>query len=462
MVRADLLGRHSHQAASGERVHVWKRNDTYLARGRYHGRRYGQTLGNSVLDAEASLRRVLVAIENRSFVVPSQARQLPLRNGSVPRLTLREVINAFLAEKRKLRGKDTANTYRSRLSPVLEFAEQATNRQLWPFASSIDRQFAVALRQYLHRAQTTRNGRTNSNPKPMSARQIYNVLDTLRGVFNWAHSAAIRFIPGDWINPLTEDIVGQPPRKDPLREVKLPIDHRIKLVRRMNRWQLCQLSLSLVLPMRPDEAAGLLVSDVNLDGQYLSFGTRLGGGDFTKGHTSFRVPFPAELLCIIKTCIASRSEGPLLRNQKAFAGLISGSQVASHHELCELFARRLADAPSESVQNENDRKHLFRTLLLELGGVTSDVLGKQFGMLAAPLHLGNVSLKDARSAISTEMGRAGVRFLELRYLTSHRTNDIMNHYVSLEPAREMAKYFAAIKPLLAALRERCDELGIGS
>jgi hypothetical protein len=40
-------------------------------------------------------------------------------------------MNEFLAEKRKIRGKQTADTYKSRLMPVLDFAERSAHHKGW-------------------------------------------------------------------------------------------------------------------------------------------------------------------------------------------------------------------------------------------------------------------------------------------------------------------------------------------
>jgi hypothetical protein len=57
------------------------------------------------------------------------------------------------------------------------------------------------------------------------------------------------------------------------------------------------------------------------------------------------------------------------------------------------------------------------------------------------------------------MHRAGVRHLELRYLTAHSTKDILNVYVPLDPHAEMSKYVQYVMPILNALVERANLLG---
>src|SRR5947209_20131901 len=91
MVRAELLGRHSHRTASGICVHVWRRHGRYLARGSYQGRRFGKTLVGTFEAAEAELRRLLTEIEVGSFVSRSDARKRPLARGGIPRLRLRHL-----------------------------------------------------------------------------------------------------------------------------------------------------------------------------------------------------------------------------------------------------------------------------------------------------------------------------------------------------------------------------------
>src|SRR5436190_1048901 len=86
----------------------------------------------------------------------------------------------------------------------------------------------------------------------------------------------------------------------------------------MGLWQFCQLALSVALPLRPDEAAGLLVGDVDFEKGWLGFGERFTDCNFTKSRTAFKVPFPDELRPVLLACVGGRAEGPLLRSRKAF------------------------------------------------------------------------------------------------------------------------------------------------
>lgn len=461
MLRAELMGAHTHTTLCGKSVHVYRRGGRYIARGRYRRQIYGETLGENELAATSRLRQILVQIENGSFVRPSENSQRLLGSGQVLRLTLRELANEFLSEKRKVRGQKTASTYRSRLSPVLDFAEIAASRQRWPLAADINREFVIGLRVYLQQLVTTRNGRPGGSPKRVLEGHIVNFLECLRTMLAWARKAEIRKLPADFVNPLTPDLVGSRPRKDPLRQDKLPLTARIQLVALMDSWQLCQLALSVVLPLRPEEAAGLLVSEVDFDKGWLAIGTRLGGADFTKGHTSFKLPFPAELRPLLVRCIGNRAEGPLLQNRRAFEGKQKKMRrLASREELLRLYEEELTRPANAGAITAQDKKRVFRRLLRKLGGVSEDKLARECKTLLEKLNIAGASLYTLRESVTTAMERANVRQLDLRYLTSHTTNDILNDYVVLDPVGAMRPYFDSVRPLLLAITDRAKQLGL--
>ncbi|MDG3005866.1 tyrosine-type recombinase/integrase [Paludisphaera mucosa] len=323
-------------------------------------------------------------------------------------------------------------------------------------AMDLDREFAVGLRASLFDAQVTGNGRAGALPRSMSVRQVHNVLATLRGMLAWALRPDVRTLPAEFVNPLGPDVVGRKPAKDPLRAVKLPQELRIRRVEAMDAWQLCHLAPSLVLPMRPDEATGLLIADVDFERRRLRFGTRLGGRDFNKGRQSFEVPFPAELEPVLRACVAGRGAGPLHRGRGVFEGLASpGPNVLEDGEIETTYKATLAAAGRGTVLTEQDAKAAFRRLLRTMGGASCDRLSREFGGLLRGLGIvRGVRFYDARAAVTTEMNRSGVPGLELRNLTGHAPGDVLNAYVTLDPDGAMAAYFRAIGPLLSAIDSR--------
>jgi integrase len=375
-------------------------------------------------------------------------------------MTCRQLVSDFLAETRKTKGLGTAKDYGSRLQWVLSFAEQTDSLRRWPMAADIDRDFVIDLRAFLNTSQTTRNGRAGGAQKPLSTGYIRTVLECLRTLLNWASKPLVGKLPAGWLNPASDDLVGHRQNRDPLRPDVLPQDARIGLVHRMDRWQLCHCCFSMVMPMRPDEVAGLLISDVDFGRGWFKFRTRFGGSDFNKEQRDFVVPFPVELVPMIHECIGGRLEGPLLRSRAAFEQNRS-AEVTSFDQLKVFFQGAILSA-GDQVQCEQDRKDIFRRLLRDFGGVSEDELYRELAGLFRALGFGpGVSLKSLRSAVSTDMKNAGINLLELRYLTSHTVDDIMNVYVNVDPVGAMEQYFRTIQPLLTALKEFAETLGIG-
>jgi len=460
MVRAVLAGSHSHKTRAGVEVHVYLRSQRFLARGYFEGQRFGETLGATEPDATARLRELMVEIDNGVYVRPSEARKRPLRKITAVRATFRQLVEGFLADVRKRRGLDTTQTYQSRLFPILDFVERPENRKRWATAAAIDRDFVVTLRAFLFECKVTPNGKPGARPNPMSVRTVRNVLECLRTMLTWARRPDVRFLPADWTNPVTPDLIGPVPSKDPLREDPLPVAIRIKLVERMDAWQLCQLGLSMVLPLRPNEAVGLLVSEVDFAKNWLKIGTRLRGADFTKARNSYTLPFPPEMRLLLKACIGDRSEGPLLRRRNVFLRSARAPKI-DMAELVRLYEQKLAGARSGEVQNEQDRKRLFRCLLRELGGVSEDMLAKEFDRLVGAASINSkLNLYSLRHATTKGLKDTKMSQLDLLYLTSHTTNSILNEYTSVDPVRAMGEYFKSIRELLTAIEKRSQVLGL--
>ena len=463
MVAAALLGRHVHETVDGRGVQVWVRNGKYLARGRHGGHAFGQSLGAGAKEATAALRRLLVQLEDGTFRAPSEARKRQLKSSRTPRNSIRQLCDAFLVEKRKLRGKQTADNYRNRLTPLIEFSERPDALREWPLAADINRDFVVRFRTFLHERKVTRNGRAAATEKPLSPGQIFNILDCARTMFSWARRPEVQQIPSTCGNPFTDDLVDHRPRKDPLRPVVFPLDVRIRLTALMDPWQLCQLGIALVLPLRPEDYTGLLISEVDFTNRLLYLGTRLDGWDFNKGQQSFRVPFPPELEPLFRRCADGRSHGPLLRqrtivDRRRHAKLL----VDSIEQIRDSFTRAMAGAKPGEIQGKQDGKRLFRRLLRAMGGVSPNSLGKEFDSLVAHAEVpAGARFYDLRGSASTDLKDAKVDPLIQKYVTGHSLEaDIMSRYVSLRLHDDMQAYFQHIQPLLNAIARRAKELGL--
>ena len=282
-------------------------------------------------------------------------------------------------------------------------------------------------------------------------------------MFHWAKRPEIAHLPISYAVPFNEEIVGKKPRKDPLENNRLPLAARIRLVNVMDVWQLTHFAIPVLLPLRPGEYTGLLISEVNAEEHSLRVGTRFGGRDFTKGHQSFTCPFPAAILPIINVCVGSRKDGPLLCKRKDFA---RGRQHAPSSNSCRQNIEQeveaaVASSPFEQIQTPADQKRIVRQLLRRFGGVSGNSMAKEFKLLLADAGMApDIPLKELRNAVTDDMHSAGVTHLALRYLTSHTTRDILNEYVTIDPRREMEKYFVLARPLIAAIVNRAIVLGI--
>lgn len=463
MRQAELLGQHSHQTVCGQSVHVWIRDNKYLARGRHQGRAFGQDLGADKRDATAALRRLLVQLEDGTFQPPSEARKRILKAQSVPRNSVRQLCDAFLRDTRSRRGRQTARDYLNRLTPLIEFAEQPANCKRWPLAAAIDREFVVAFRAFLHQRKVTRNGHPGAMDRPMSPGQIFNVLDCARTLFHWARRPDVNELPAAYINPLSHEVVGVRPKKDPLRPAVFPLERRIELVRLMDRWQLCQFAIPLVLPLRPEDYTGLLVSEVDFAEGVLRFGTRMSGWDCNKGQQSFRVPFPTQIASLLRACADGRVDGPLLRQRSVVESRRQPRiTVNSAEEIQAQFERALAAAKPGTIQAAHDGKELFRRLLRDMSGVSPDTLAKEFkSLLKSVTAPADARFYDLRGSVNTDMNRARVSHLFQLYVTGHSLDaEILSRYVSLELGSEMESYFRHIGPLLDSIQARAVQLGL--
>jgi integrase len=453
MIKAELLGNHQHQTVNGFSVHVWQRDGKFILRGSFQGQRYGLTVGSDQLTAAHQLRKLLNDLEEGRFTRPSESASDKKSSAMVSqRLTLLDLTTRFLGHIRKLRGRDTEKSYRGRLIPVLKFSEEV--KQQYPFVIKFDAEWALKLKAWLHQQHVDRRGINSAAPKHFSAKHIRNVLETTRYLFKYCQSIDRRWLPLSWQNPITVELIGPKVCKDPLRSNPIPIEQRVQLINVATTDELRALLLSILLPLRPEQVTGLLVSDVDFDQKFLKFGTRLNGADFTKGRTSFSVPFPPEIESWLLQQINGRQSGPLLLKpshtikQRLAAQLNVSTDYDWHVYQAQL--------PLAELQSDNDRKRYFRRFLKDCGGYSTDDLYKSFKSLAKRAGLEKLTISQLRHAITTSMKDAGVPHLELRYLTGHTTSDIINHYTGLNPRHEMQKYFWSMEPLLNLLVERCN------
>ena len=87
------------------------------------------TLGDDSETAAQRLRRLLVELEDNTFVAGREAKKRQLARTQIPNCDLRSLADSFLCDVRRRRGKKTATDYRNRLAHLLDFAETPDSRR---------------------------------------------------------------------------------------------------------------------------------------------------------------------------------------------------------------------------------------------------------------------------------------------------------------------------------------------
>ena len=261
-------------------------------------------------------------------------------------------------------------------------------------------------------------------------------------------------LAGDYLMPVTQEILGREVPKDPFRPNPLSEGEKIKIVVAATDCELLVIGLFILLADRADELAGLCIEDLDQSRRHLLFGINNSDKNFTKGHTAFRIPYPQALEGLMGRLIAGRCQGPLIRQVSC--------QKQREDQSVDLVAGWQAEAaktPSR-VQTPNDKKSLFRMVMRKSGGASADYIGKLFAKVAKKAGLRGIQPGFCRDSATHLMERSGMSHLSLRYLTSHSTSDILNTYTGLDIDAEMGKYYAMVPNLVQAIAIRFPPLPV--
>ncbi len=443
--RASIFGNHNFQASNGIPVTIWFRQGKYVARGRFNYKFFCQKLGPTERESQGNLTRLLYELGEGIYIPPSEKRRVIVRPRVQESLSLRDLVNRFLGHIEKSKGQKTKRNYIDRLRPVLEFDDIAENRRRWPKATDMNSEFVSGLQSWLRITPfEDKNGRTAFRKE----KTIRNILETLRTCLNWARRSENRLLPVNFENPVTQELLGKEAPKDPFRPNPLTEADKIKVVKEASDEELAVIALSILLADRADELAGLLIEDVDLNRRHLLFGINNRDVNFTKGHTAFRIPYPAELDGLITKLIAGRVQGPLIRQVSS-----QGKPENQSVDLLAIWRIEAAKNPSR-VGTMNDKKALFREVMRKAAGASADYLGKLFAKVAKRAGLLNIQPGFCRDSATHLMERSGMSLLALRYLTSHSTNDILNTYTGVDIDGAMSSYYSMVPQLVEAIASR--------
>lgn len=466
MVWAEIDGKHTHETATGVKVHIWERDGKCIARGRHNGRQFGEALGWDPKEAASALRRLLTQIEDRTYLVPSDpVRKLrdKRKQTSVKRITIDDLSDRYIADVLRKRGNETAKRYKDWLEHVRAYLAQPEVAKKTKLAIDATEEMVLDLKTFLCTRKVPRNGHANSPKQPMSPKGVRDVLETLARVFTFGQKEGL--LPAEFRNPVTPEIIGPKPKVDPIRPIPYPLKDRIAMVRHADKFQLSHVVPRFVLPVRPAELAGLLIPEMDIEDRVLRLRTRFKGRDWTKSKTSFSVPFPCELLPLIVAAVAGRTDGPVFRARRFFDGSKKPkTRIADSGDMDTIVERTLAKAAS-SIDGPADTKPIVRKALVRAGGITTDELAREFKKLrrAAGVESSESSYK-LRSSVLTDMTASGVSKIVQEYLAGHALRGTLDEYYivrTLEDiATQMERYWEYARDLLDAIQERAVQLGL--
>lgn len=462
MTRAELFGQHSFSWGDGKRVSVYQREGRYIARGRIDGKAFGETLGSEQLTAQKELLAILAALEKGTFRPPSHSSRNRRPRIAGGKVTVEELIEVYVADVKLRKGKRTATRYRNWLNHLLAYVRQPIVAGRYPYAIDIDRAFVIEFIVFLNQRPVSRNGREGAKTAPMAKKGIREILDRLKAMLVFARKPEINLLPAEFINPVDKGLLPIPPSKDPLRGVVLPVEVRVQLVSCMDPWQLTHIAPSLVLPCRPEEMAGLLIEDIDWENECIRFGDRFDGCDFTKGHQSWTLPVPREIMTLLCHAAGFRFTGPVLQSRRFYAhrAVPKTKLVVPGHFEDEVL-KVLQKARPETPQ---DAKVIVHKILRKCGGVSTDELRKEFKRACWAAGLGDkVTFYKCREAVTSDYETINMPMLQRRYVTGHSAADILNAYTAFSREQlqsEMKKYWDQIRPLLNAISARARKLGI--
>jgi integrase len=417
MWKTELNGSHTHVTENGVSIHIYERQKRYLGRGSLNGQRFGEDLGPDAKTAAVRLRRMMTEIEDGTYIRASERRRATIRPTLAARATLRQIVSVYVERTKQRSGTATARRYCNWLQHAVAFAEQPAILRRWPCAREIDLAFCVELRAFLAQRPVARNGRTGGTVRRvMSVAGVREVLRTLQAALVYAKRPEVALLPASFVCPIEKELLGHKARKDPLRPLVLPLDKRVRLVQLMDKWELIHVAPLLVLPIRPDELCGLLVTEVDFEAGLLRFPLRFGERDGSKNMIPFAVPFPPALVPLVRAAINGRVDGPLFLTRRVFEGAAPQVQIVQsgdlEQEVSAALARHAAAAPG-------DAKAVCRAVLRAVGGTDGDELYREFKRLVHLAGVAPATLYHCRHAVTTELERINAPMLSRRYATGH-------------------------------------------
>ncbi len=349
--------------------------------------------------------------------------------------------------------------YQSALEHYLAFTTQTSVETAFPFATTVNRDFALQFSAFLAERRVSPNGHPNTDVRRMTSTRY--VEDVVRAMLTWAADADRgNLLSSDFRNPFlgarrqtmpeTHDLFGEP---------DVTVGMAVEFLSACDDFQLPLFALSICYGLRASEPC-FLFREFITDG-WLRVPCLPNLAYAPKGRRDKRLPLiePVTRLPLFQR----GGSGLLFLRRDVVAGsvqpLLTG---ASLRELEQEFDRRCL---RKSV-SASERQQLRDAVLRDAGGIQYDHIEHEFHRLAKRLKWPDTAtLKDFRHLFSTLMQNAGLPEYYRRYLMGHspgraaivsytHLNELREHYESAAEKK--------LKPIMTAIEHRQRELALGS
>jgi hypothetical protein len=353
----------------------------------------------------------------------------------------------------------TARRYASALGHYLAFANQISITRSFPFAGSINREFALAFAAYLAQLEVHPNGHRHSARRLLRARQF--VLDAARTLFDWAADPDRgNLLPTGFRNPFVRMRQPRTVPADQFGEPDVTVEMAVEFIRRCDAFQLPLFGLMIMCGLRAAEPT--LIFREHIDDHWLRVKCLPALAYTTKGRRDKRFPLASPIAELITPMLLDRRQG-LLFIRRGIAGpnevhpMVGASLEATtiaFNDRCAL-ERVAAAAHREKVRNR---------ILRLAGGLTYDAIDAEFQSVRRDLHWpAQATLKDFRHLFSTCLQNAGTPEFYRRYLMGQSPGKAAivtySHLNELRKRYEEAVH-REMRPLADAILIRVRELGL--
>lgn len=427
-------------------VTIYKRGGRYWLYWRQHGRTRRDAVGRQKKEA---VRRATEIDSQMSYGLPSLF--------GFEKTTVAKLIPRWL-EYHDLVARSSVNSikhYRSCARHLLNFLEKdcplITVDQFSPGQ-------AEDFVKYLRRTKISPNGKPGARKRLMSDRNIINVLQVCRNVFNYALRR--RHLPPYSQNPFhsvkVEKMAGAG-----IRRMRLfTLEEETEFLETCDDWEFPVSFTAAFTGMRPGELMHLLIEDVSFGEKLLYIRNRPELGWLTKTRRERQVYIFDELAAALKRAINGRRRGVLFLNRYVTRGDREVPLLGwGERDLEVEFARRIEEyRSSNGGENREKEAPLAKRLWADMGAMNGNEYRRTFARIAARIGRPDVTKPHIwRHAMASVMQMGDMDPLMRQEILGHaslETTRLYTHPNVETMGMQMGKVLAIRTDSLEAARKR--------